>query len=88
MIALIYVITELVDLILGLLLLFMFVRMVISFFPMDDDSPIIGFIFSVTEPIIFPIRALFSHFGWFEGVPIDIAFLTAVILLSFLRNML
>lgn len=88
MIALIYVITEFVDLLLSLLLLFMFIRMVMSFFPMDDDSLVANFIFSVTEPIIFPIRALFSHFGWFEGIPIDVAFLVAVFLLSFLRNIL
>ena len=88
MIALTYVITEFVNLLLSLLLFFMFIRMILSFFPLDDDSPVIYFILSVTEPVIFPIRALFSRFGWFEGVPLDIPFLVAVFILSLLKNML
>ncbi len=88
MIALIYVITELVNLLISVLLMFMFIRMIISFFPMDEDSMAAHFIFAATEPVILPIRALFSHFGLFEDVPIDVPFFAATLLLTLLSYML
>ncbi len=88
MTAFIYVITEFVDLLLGAILLFMFIRAVMSLFPIGEDSAVAAFIFSVTEPVILPIRTLFSALGLFEGFPIDISFFVSVLLLSLIRNIL
>lgn len=60
----------------------MFIRAILSWFPVSDDNPILLFVTMVTEPIIAPIRALFDHFGWFRNIPIDVSFFVAYILLS------
>lgn len=87
-IALIYIITEFVHLLLSALEVFMLVRAIMSIFPVAEDSPIAAFVFSVTEPVIFPIREIFSRLGLFEGFPIDISFFVAMICLSLIKNLL
>ncbi len=47
-------------------------------------SGIYGFLSLITEPVIWPFRKLFDHFGWGEDLPIDLPFLAAFIALSLL----
>ena len=35
-----------------------------------------------------PVRALLDYFGWFEGLPIDMAFMITFILLSIVEMLL
>lgn len=58
------------------------VRAVMSWLPIDDDNPILSFLYAVTEPVIMPVRYVVEYFGWFEGFPIDMSFLLTFILLS------
>ncbi len=73
---------------LGILELCMLVRAILSWLPIKDDNPILLFVTMVTEPIIFPIRALFEKMGWFQNIPIDISFFAAYILLSVVSTLL
>jgi YggT family protein len=66
----------------------MLVRAVLSWFPIRDDNPILRFVCMVTEPLIAPIRALFDRMGWFRNFPIDLSFLVAFLLLSFVSGAL
>jgi YggT family protein len=66
----------------------MLVRAVLSWFPIRDDNPILRFVHTVTEPLIAPIRALFDRMGWFRNFPIDLSFLVAFLLLSFVSGAL
>jgi YggT family protein len=66
----------------------MLIRAVLSWFPIDEENPILRFVRLVTEPLIAPIRALFDRMGWFRNFPIDISFLVAFLLLSFVNGML
>ncbi len=66
----------------------MFVRAILSWFPIRDDNPILRFVCMVTEPLIAPIRALFDRMGWFRNFPLDMSFLAAFLLLSFVSGML
>lgn len=88
MIALIYIVTEFVNLFLSALLGLMFIRAILSLFPMDEGSAVVNFVYLLTEPVILPVRMLFSAFGWLEDFPIDIPFFVAVLLLSLLRGFL
>ena len=62
----------------------MFARAIFSWFPFDDDSPVLNFLALVTEPFIIPARILLSVFGVGDDGPLDIAFLLTVIFLSML----
>ena len=59
----------------------MLTRAILSWFPIDSNK-FIDFIYSITEPFIYPIRVLFIKMNWFQGLPIDISFLVSYILIS------
>lgn len=67
----------------------MFLRAVLSWFPLRDDNPFMGFLTMVTEPFILPLRNLFYKMNWFQQTPLDVAYvgtvLTIVLLTSLLR---
>jgi len=85
---LIYLITATLSFLLSALQFAMLARAILSWFPMDEDNAIVGFLYAVTEPVIMPVRALLERFGWFEGLPIDMSFFFTFILLSMLRTFL
>ena len=75
-----YVISTIVQVILSVLQLAMLVRAILSWFPMEPNK-FTDFLFGITEPIIYPYRALFNRLNWFQNLPIDIAFMAAYITL-------
>ena len=52
----------------------MFIRAILSWFNVNGNSPIIRFLYAVTEPAIIPMRKLFEKMNWFQNTPIDISF--------------
>jgi YggT family protein len=60
----------------------MLIRAVLSWFPINEDNPIVLFVTMLTEPIVAPIRALFERMNWFQNIPIDVSFFVAYLLLS------
>ena len=85
---LVYVISATVKCLIGLLQLLMMIRAILSWIPMDEDNQINTFLYAVTEPVITPVRMLLDKLGWFEGMPIDMAFFITFILLSMLEMFL
>ena len=78
-----YVLIGLVQLVLLGLRLAMLLRAILSWFPVAEDGFLSSLLYSVTEPIIMPLRALFYKMGWFQDFPLDMPFLFAFLLLSF-----
>ncbi|MBO5898090.1 MAG: YggT family protein [Clostridia bacterium] len=79
----VYVIVRIVQVLLYIVDIAMLVRAVLSLFMLSDDNPLAMLAYSITEPFIMPIRALFDKLGWFEGVPIDMPFLiTCMIIMT------
>ena len=64
------------------------VRAILSWLPLDEDNPIEQIVYLLTEPIVFPIRALLERFGLFQGLPIDFSNLFAFLLLSLIEMFL
>lgn len=56
-------------------------RAILSWFPMASGK-ISDFLYSVTEPFIYPVRMLFEKMNWFSGLPIDISFLVTYMLIT------
>lgn len=73
-------------------MLAMFLRAILSWFPLKEDNPIVGFLSLVTEPFILPLRNLFYKMNWFQQTPLDVAYigtgLVIVLLNSLLRMLL
>lgn len=69
-----------VRIVLMILQLAMLVRAILSWFPMDSNR-FTDFLYGITEPFIYPFRALFNRMNWFQNVPIDVAFSAAYLTL-------
>lgn len=59
----------------------MLLRAVLSWFPLDGNR-FIEFLIGITEPFIYPIRALFVKLNLFQNLPIDISFTISFLLIS------
>lgn len=81
--AALYVIVQCVLIFIDILSVAMFVRAILSWFTMGEQTRIGAFLYVVTEPVIMPIRALCNRFGLFQGVPLDMPFLITMVMLSF-----
>ena len=75
-----YVISTIVQVVLSALQLAMLLRAILSWFPMEPNK-FTNFLFAITEPVIYPFRALFNRLNWFQNFPIDVAFSAAYITL-------
>ena len=86
--SILYILSATLRILLYAFQLLMLARAIVSWIPMDEDSPVENFLYTVTEPVIAPVRALCDRFGWFEGLPVDMSFFITFILLSVLTALL
>jgi len=85
---LIYLIIRVLILLTGLCQLLLLVRAIFSWIP-GIGGRFADFIYTVTEPMLIPVRKLFDLFGVNLGMsPIDIPFFVTFILLSIIEMML
>ena len=70
-----------------IILMAMFIRAIMSLF-IQGDNAILNFLYSITEPVIFPVRKLLEKFDFMPGLPIDLSFLITYIILSVLESIL
>ncbi|MCR5262249.1 MAG: YggT family protein [Clostridiales bacterium] len=88
MTAIIHIFEQTVYILLWAMEILMFLRALSSWIIADDDSPFVEFLYSVTEPMIFPVRKLLDGFGALKDLPIDLSFIVTFILLSVVRMLL
>ena len=81
-----YLLIASVRLILSAWYLLFIISAVLSSLP-DIDNAFTDFVFSVTEPVLAPIRDLFDRLGVSSALPIDLSFLVVMILLSIVLNL-
>ena len=77
---LIFIVKNAVTLLLSFVQIAMLVRAILSWFPINNRF--VDFVYSVTEPFIYPVRRLFEKMGWFQGLPVDISFMVSYLLLT------
>ena len=65
----------------------MMVRAVMSWF-LDESNAIQGFLVSITEPFIIPVRMLLNKLSVGRGMPIDLSFLVTFLIFSVLEAIL
>ena len=76
----IYVVSTILQLALTVIDIAMFLRMIFSWFPIEPNN-FIELLYTITEPLIYPFRALFARFNLFQNTPIDVPFLAAYIMI-------
>lgn len=77
----------LADGILMLVQIALLVRAVMSWFPIGDNI-LSDIAYSITEPIIIPVRRVLERFEAVRNFPIDIAFFVTFMLVSILSTVL
>ena len=60
-----------------------FIRAILSWFPIKPDNPLVVILFQITEPILAPLRKVVPMIGMMDITP-----LVAIILLQFLSGMI
>lgn len=75
------------DILISVIQTAMFVRAIMSWFPIGEGR-FSTFLYAITEPVIYPVRALFEKMNWGVGLPIDIPFFVTFLLLSMLSMFL
>jgi YggT family protein len=58
-----------------------FIRVLLSWFPIDPRNPLVTLLYDVTEPILEPLRRVIPRMGMFDLSP-----LVALILIQLLGN--
>ena len=74
---------------LNLYLLCIFARIILSWFPISPGSPVAtvaGFLYSITEPVLGPIRRVLPSVGMFDLSPIVVIFAVQLVLIPIIRN--
>jgi YggT family protein len=81
------IILKTIDKFLYILEIFILIRVVISWLPISHNHPIVEFIYTVTEPILSPIRRMIdkSIFGG-KGQVFDLSPLIAYIILQLFQS--
>ena len=82
----VYIFTQFIVRLIDVLQICMLVRAILSWFDPMQGWKISGFLHFITEPVIMPVRALCARMHWFEGFPLDIAFLVTWLLLSMIQT--
>lgn len=62
--------------------LFLLVRAVCSWVPSFRESAVYNLSYTVTEPILRPIRDMLHRFEWARRCPIDLSFLVVILLVN------
>ena len=59
----------------------MTLRAILSWFMMGGNK-FMDFLYAITEPFVYPVRALFQRMNWLQGTPIDFSFMITYLLIS------
>ena len=80
------VIFYIINLILSLFVLMLLARAICSWIPSSRNSMIYRISYTITEPILSPVRDLVMKMEWARRCPIDISFIVVVILVNLLSG--
>ncbi len=65
-----------------------FARVVLSWFPVNRNNPIVNFIYMLTEPMLGPIRRLIQKSPVGGGLPIDFSPIIAFFLMRIMTSVI
>lgn len=83
-----YVLASFVDVLLTVMYFALFARAISSWLPLDEDGPIISFLYMITEPVVMPVRAVLERFEFFQNAPLDFSTFAAMLLVLAVQGIL
>ena len=84
----VYLIKNTALVLISVLSIAMLARAILSWFDRTGESGISVFLYTITEPVILPVRRLCERMHWFEGIPIDIPFTLTWLILMVIQVLL
>ena len=83
------IVVTIVSLLLRMLEALLFLRAILSWFPLNPDSPVMQFVTVTTEPLLMPVRTLlYRLFPGLRNFPFDISFIIVFLLIQLLISLL
>ena len=73
---------------LSLLELLLFIRAILSWFPVNRSGALNQFLEYTTEPVLTPIRSLLNRSSTLRNFPIDFSYIAAFLLIQILNSLL
>ncbi len=64
------------------------VRAILSWFPTVELGGIMDFLYSVTEPVLAPIRSVLHNIPFLQNLPLDFSVLVAFLLIDVIRTLI
>jgi len=83
-----YVVASFVDVLLTVMYFALFARAISTWLPLDEEGPIVNFLYMVTEPVVMPIRAVLENFEFFQTSPLDFSTFIAMLLVLAVQGLL
>lgn len=77
-----------IGILLSVLELCFFARAILSFLNPTEEGFLAAILYTVTEPVIIPVRALLARLHFGEGSPIDLSFFFTFLILSAINMLL
>lgn len=68
--------------------LMLIARAILSWLPLGFSNPIVQFLYSMTEPLLAPVRNFLFRFPFFQSLPIDLSPLLVFVLLDVVKTFL
>ena len=72
-----------IDYLVNAVLIAIFVRAILSWFPVNRDNPIVAVVFQITDPILAPVRRIMPARGF-----IDLSPMVTIIVIAVIREVL
>ena len=85
---LVRIVVSIVSITISALELLIMARAIVSWFPIDEDGPILHFLYLTTEPFLAPLRALLERISSLRDLPMDLAPFLAVMILMIVKTLL
>lgn len=77
-----------IDILFSIIEIAILARVIISWIPVNRDSRIIQYLYTITEPILGPIRSLIEKSAFGRNMMFDISPIVAFLLIGIIRNII
>ena len=84
----VYILVRVVSVLLFALELLLLARAITSWLPFSEDSPLVNFLLTVTEPIVLPVRNLLERSETISAMPFDLSLIVTYFILIIVQLLL
>ena len=79
---------DMINYVLGIFVFAIFIRSILTWFPIGSDNPIKLIVFQVTEPVLGPVRKYLPRFGYMDLSPMVVIIVILFVIQPLVREVL